>query len=87
MSRNGQDVSFMLHQKDRYIIHFTVSPTLFMIAAIANNVVEISYLLDLYVLLLLAPRVEALCHIYFSSLGFYLVANSALREQESMTLQ
>lgn len=75
MSRNGQDVSFMQHQKDRYI-YFTISPILFMIVAITNNVAEIYYLLDLYVLLHLAPRVTALCHVYFSSSGVYLVFNS-----------
>jgi len=40
MSRNGQDVSFMPHQKDRYI-YFTISPILFMIVAITDNVAEI----------------------------------------------
>lgn len=75
MSRNGQDVSFMPHQKDRYI-YFTIYPILFMIVAITNNVAEIYYLLDLYVLLHLASRVTALCHVYFSSLGVYLVFNS-----------
>lgn len=87
MSRNGQDVSFMPHQKDRYI-YFTISPILFMIVAITNNVVEIQYLLDLYVLLDLAPRVTALCHIYFSSSSFYLVFNSVYSSgAQSVTLQ
>lgn len=58
-----------------------------MTAAITNNVAEISNPLDLYALLLLAPRVAALCHICFSSLRFYLVVNSVLQEHGSMTLQ
>lgn len=75
MSRNGQDVSFMLHQKDRYM-YFTISPILFMIVAITNNLAELLFLLGLCVLLHLAPRVSALCHTNVSSLGFYLVFNS-----------
>lgn len=75
MSRNGQDVSFMLHQKDRYM-YFTIYPLLFMIAATTNNVADLLYLLSLYVLLDLAPRVPALCHTNVPSLGFYLVFDS-----------
>lgn len=42
MPRNGQGVSFMLHQKDTDIyVYITIYPILFMIVALTNNIADI----------------------------------------------